>query len=57
MNRTVTIGLTVYAMTVEVMHLVLHLPEPWFGRWPLRWSALARETGSIGRRRILLRGL
>jgi hypothetical protein len=35
-----SIGLATYAMAVELMHLVLHLPERWFSRWPLRWSLL-----------------
>lgn len=35
-----SIGLAVYAMAVELMHLVLHLPQSWFERWPLRASGL-----------------
>lgn len=35
-----SIGLASYAMAVEVMHLVLHLPERWYQRWPLQWSLL-----------------
>jgi hypothetical protein len=34
------IGFAVYALSVELMHLLLHVPERWFTRWPLRSKLL-----------------